>query len=345
MAGPLRPRLLAALIAGYEVMLRIGAAVTPAHYKVFHTTATTGVFGSTAAAGRMFGLGEEQMAWALGNAGTMAGGLWQFLQDGAMSKFLHAGRASASGVMAACMARSGFTGASRILEGSQGFFAGFARQETDPALFQDFGERFRTASVSIKPYPCCRHTHSAIDCARTLQARIPGPDAVAEVHLATYQAAAQVAGNEDPADSRQAQFSLKYCIARALKTGRISLSDFAEPALGDPQVRGLMGRTTVEVDPRLDSLTPGAWPARVTVRLQDGRELTEYVANPKGDPENPLGWKEVKEKFGLLADGAIPAAAAREVVALCEGLEQVKACGDILRSVNGNGILHRGGGR
>jgi 2-methylcitrate dehydratase PrpD len=91
----------------------------------------------------------------------------------------------------------------------------------------------------------------------------------------------------------------------------------------------------VAVDPKLDALTPKAWPARLTVRMADGRELIEYVANPKGDPENPLGWPEVREKFGLLVEGLLPPAAAREVVAMCQGLEQLKACGDILKSVNG----------
>jgi 2-methylcitrate dehydratase PrpD len=323
-------------------MLRVGAAITPAHYQIFHTTATTGVFGSAMAAGRMLKLSQEQMTWAFGNAGTMASGLWEFLQDGAMSKYLHAGRASASGVLAACMAQTGFTGARRILEGPQGFFAGFARQDTDPALFQDFNVRFRTPSVSIKPYPCCRHTHSAIDCAKRLQAQLGARlEDIAEVRLATYQAAAQVANNEHPEDPRAAQFSLKYVIARALKTGRISLPDFEEAVLFEPDVRALMARTTVTVDPRIDALTPKAWPARVTVRLADGRELTEYVENPKGDPENALSWKEVKEKFGLLVDGILPEPAWRDVIAMCEGLEELKDCGDILQRVNQDGTFHR----
>ena len=126
------------MIAGYEVMLRVGAAVTPAHYQIWHTTATSGVFGSVVAASRMLKLNREEMTWAFGNAGTMTAGLWEFLQDGAMSKYLHAGKAAASGIMAAYLARTGFTGASRILEGKQGFFAGYARQEVNPEIFCGF---------------------------------------------------------------------------------------------------------------------------------------------------------------------------------------------------------------
>jgi 2-methylcitrate dehydratase PrpD len=328
---------LAAIIAGYEVMLRVGAAVTPAHYQIWHTTATSGVFGSAIAAGRMLKLSREELTWAFGNAGTMSAGLWEFLQDGAMSKYLHAGKASATGVMAAYLAQTGFTGASRILEGKQGFWAGYARQEVDPGIFADFNDRYRTATVSFKPYPCCRHTHSAIDCAKLIHKQGIKPETITAIHLATYKSAAQVAGNEDPVDARQAQFSLKYVIARALKTGRIALDDFSDDVLFDREVRDLMKKTTVEVDPKIDALTPAAWPAKVTVRLADGRQITEYVENPKGDPENSLTWQEVKDKFILLVDGIMTKDGMQEIIGMCEELEKVKDCGNILRRVNSDG--------
>ncbi len=329
---------LAAIIAGYEVMLRVGAAVTPAHYQIWHTTATSGVFGSAVAAGRMLGLNREQMTWAFGNAGTMSAGLWEFLADGAMSKYLHAGKAAATGVMAACFAQAGFTGASRILEGKQGFFVGYARQNVNPDLFADFGHKYRTATVSFKPYPCCRHAHSAIDCARALHGKLPASLAdVAAIDIATYKAAAQVAGIENPQDSRQAQFSLKYTVARALKTGRIALADFDDQVLFDAEVRALMDKTTVAVDPSLDALTPAAWPCRLTVRLADGRESVEYVENPKGDPENPLTWAEVKEKFAVLTAGILDKQGADAVIAICQGIEKIDDCGQLLHAVNKHG--------
>jgi 2-methylcitrate dehydratase PrpD len=329
---------LAAIIAGYEVMLRVGAAVTPAHYQIWHTTATSGVFGSAVAAGRMLGLSHEQLTSAFGNAGTMSAGLWEFLADGAMSKYLHAGKAAATGVMAACFAQTGFTGASRILEGKQGFFAGYARQDVNPALFADFGRKYRTATVSFKPYPCCRHTHSAIDCARAAHGKLPASLAdIADVDIATYKAAHQVAGIENPQDSRQAQFSLKYTVARALKTGRIALADFDDDVLFDAEVRSLMGKTTFAVAPSLDALTPAAWPCRLTVRLTDGREIVEYVENPKGDPENPLSWAEVKEKFSVLTEGIFDKQGAAAVMSLCETIEKVDDCGKLLQTVNKHG--------
>ena len=106
-------------------MLRIGASITPEHYKIFHTTATTGIFGASVAAGKILGLDEKRLLWALGNAGTLSCGLWQFLRDGGMSKFLHTAHAAGQGVYVALLAREGFSGATHILEGEQGFFKGF----------------------------------------------------------------------------------------------------------------------------------------------------------------------------------------------------------------------------
>ena len=136
---------LTAIVAGFEVMLRIGAAITPAHYAIWHTTSTAGVFGAAAASGRMLGLTNQQMQWALGNAGTLACGLWQFNPDGAMSKFLHAGNAAGNGILVSLMAQNGFSGATHILEGKQGFFAGYARQSVNFDLFRDFGRVWRSA--------------------------------------------------------------------------------------------------------------------------------------------------------------------------------------------------------
>ena len=331
---------LAAIIAGYEVMLRVGAAVTPAHYQIWHTTATSGVFGSAVAASRLLKLSREEMTWALGNAGTLSAGLWEFLQDGAMSKYLHAGKAAATGVMTACLANTGFTGASRILEGAQGFFAGYARQEVNPAIFEDFGVRYRTGTVSFKPYPCCRHTHSAIDCAKALHNQLAQSlDTVKDVRISTYKAASSIAGNENPQDSRQAQFSLKYVVSHVLKNGTVGLSSFEDTALFDPDVRTLMEKVHVEIDPSIDSLTPAAWPAKVTVTLLDGREIVEFIKYPKGDPENPLDWNEVKEKFSFLVSGILNQQGIAKVISLCENIESVDDCGQLLQTVNRHGVF------
>lgn len=291
--------ILTAIVAGFEVMLRIGAAITPAHYKIFHTTATTGVFGAAASAGRILRLPPERMLWALGNAGTLACGLWQFNPDGAMSKFIHAGGAAGNGLWVALLAQNGFSGASHILEGPQGFFAGFARQEVNMELFRDFGKRWRAGTISFKPYPCCRHTHSAIDAALEIRRQLlekPG-DRIARLTAHTYGTALSIAGKTRPKTGRDAKFSLSYCIVSSILRGSPAEASFSQQATEDPELRALLERITVIDDPKLDACVPHNWPSRIEAVTESGRELTAQVQAPKGDPENEISWAECETKF------------------------------------------------
>ena len=298
---------LTAVVLGYEVAIRIGEAVGKTHYRIWHNTATCGVFGATAAAGWLLGLDAEQMVWALGNAGTMAAGLWEFIADGAMSKHLHAGRAASSGLLAADLAQRGFTGARRILEGEQAFFAATssdARPDLVVAGLRSGMADYKIAGVSIKPYPSCRHTHPAIDAALALrQQHALVPDEIAKVEVETYQAALDLIDNSNPTHPYVAKFSLQYCVACALARGRVRLDDFRSEALEDEAVRRLMAKMSVELSEELDSHYPQKWPARVRVALADGRQLIQLVKVPKGDPENPLTQAELEEKFRLLIAG------------------------------------------
>jgi len=298
---------LTAVVLGYEVAIRIGEAVGRSHYRFWHNTATCGVFGSAAAAGWLLGLDAEQMVWALGNAGTMAGGLWEFIADGAMSKHLHAGRAASSGLLAADLARRGFTGARRILEGERGFFAATSSDARPELVTQGLVPGmadYKISGVSIKPYPSCRHTHPAIDAALALrQQHFFVLDQIARIEVETYQAALDLIDNPDPTHSYAAKFSLQYCVACALARGRVGLDDFRSEVLGDEAVRGLMARMSVGLSEELDEHYPQEWPARVRVALADGRELARLVKVPKGDPENPLTQAELEEKFRLLIAG------------------------------------------
>lgn len=298
---------LTAVVLGYEVSIRIGEAVGRSHYHFWHNTATCGVFGSAAAAGWLLGLDVEQMAWALGNAGTMAAGLWEFIADGAMSKHLHAGRAASSGLLAADLARLGFTGARRILEGKQGFFAATssdARPDLVVAGLRPGMTGYKISGVSIKPYPSCRHTHPAIDAALALRREHElALEHIEEVQVDTYQAALALTDNPSPTHPYAAKFSLHYCVACALARGRVGLDDFRPEALEDEAVRRLMAKVIVGLSEELDSYYPQEWPARVRVVLVDGSELAQLVKAPKGDPENPLTQAELEEKFRLVIVG------------------------------------------
>ncbi|MEA2525924.1 MAG: hypothetical protein QOF73_3151 [Thermomicrobiales bacterium] len=302
-------RFLLAVIAGYEAAIRVGEAVGRSHYRYWQNTATCGTYGAAAAAGIVFGLDAEQMTWALGNAGSVAGGLWQFNHDGAMTKHLHAGRAASNGLLAARLAARGFTGAAEILEGPQGFFAAMSTDaqpgRVTAGLDRGLGSHecgWKIRGVSIKPHASCRHTHPAVDAARTLRERIgAGLDNVSRFRVETYGTALQVTNTPNPTNTYQAKFSLQYCTAQALLHGRVGLHDFAPDRLSDPAIRDLMARIDVAVDPDIDAAYPVVWSARVSASLPDGSTTAVHVDAPKGDPENAVTWDEVVAKSRDLA--------------------------------------------
>lgn len=296
--------LLAAVVIGYEVAIRVGESVGKTHYYHWHNTATCGVFGAAAAAGWLMDLSAEQLVWALGSAGTQASGLWQFIQDGSMSKHLHTGHAASSGVLAAELAALGFTGARHILEGSQGFWAATAPDGDPAAVTRGLGQgSWKLPGVSLKPYPSCRHTHSAVDAALRLRAQVGAiePGQVVKLEVEGYRSMLDLCDNPNPQSMYAAKFSVQYTTSRALLDGHLRLSDFGDAQIHEPRVRALMARTTVRLADDLDRRYPAQFPARVTLELADGRRLTEEVLTPKGDPENALTRAEVEAKFvGML---------------------------------------------
>jgi 2-methylcitrate dehydratase PrpD len=307
--------LLSAIVLGYEAGIRIGQAAGKSHYKIWHTTGTCGVFGAAAAAGKLLNLDENAMTWALGNAGTQAAGLWQFLEDGALSKPLHPGRAAYSGLLAALMAARGFTGPYRILEGEKGFLKATSPQHDLSSVVDDLGEIYRICNVSIKPYPSCRHSHPQIDAAREIAGRPDfDPRKIDSVHVYTYSAAVIVAGGDEqyPSKAADAQFHSPYCIARTLQNGTLGLRDFDEKVIqSDSFTKALVNRITIEVDNEFEQRFPKAWGAQVEVKMTDGRLLSSEVKYAKGDPENPLTEDELYEKYLDLAQSALSSAQVR----------------------------------
>ncbi len=297
---------LAAVVAGYEVAIRIGEAVGKQHYFYFHNTSTCGVFGAAAAAGHLLGLSAEQLVWALGNAGTQSAGLWEFNKEGAMSKHLHAGRAAASGVLAADLAAQGFTGARTMLEGERGFFAATAPDAQPERVYEGLGDKktpLKICGVSIKPHASCRHTHPAIDAALALRPSIASRT-IEHIQIEAYQAALDLCDNPNPNTSYAAKFSLHYCVASALQRGNAGLSDFLPEIIAEPNIRDLLAKTTVELSPEFEKKYPIEWPARVQITLDDGEVLKATINNPKGDPENALSYAELEAKFRQLINFA-----------------------------------------
>lgn len=327
-------RLIEAIVVGYEAAIRVGEAVSPSHYRYWHTTGTCGTFGAAAAAGKLLDLDVEGMIDALGTAGTQASGLWQFIEDGAMSKHLHAGKAAYNGVLSALLAAEGFTGAREILEGERGFCRATSQTYDLRRVVEGLGGRLKILETSIKPHASCRHTHPAIDAALTL-ARKPEfkPDEARRVRVRTYSTAVEIAGNPWPTSPYEAKFSISYCVASALLWGRVGLEEFSHESTTSPEIRGLMEKISVEVDPQLDALYPSRWPAQVEIETIDGRLLKARVDYPLGDPENPISYDGVKAKFRQLASRALHQDRIESIISIVDELEQLGDVGELMELV------------
>lgn len=287
---------LRSVLVGYEAMCRIGNSVGKAHYKVWHNTSTCGPFGSAFAVADLLGLDEDQTVWALGNAGTQSSGLWQFLETGAMSKHLHTARAAESGVLAAFLAAEGFTGPEQILEGEKGFYAGLCEDPLPERVLASPEAPWQLVDTSIKPWPCCRHTHPAIDAALDLHRQL-GARAIGSVEVGAYQAALDVCDRPRPEDPYSAKFSLQHTVAIALAEGKVVQSSFEAKAR--ERVADAREKVSVGLSPSVNSAYPKAWGVEVAVTTADGARLSAARRDAKGDPENPVSADEIAEKARL----------------------------------------------
>jgi len=316
---------LTSIVLGYDVSIRVGEGVGPSHYKYWHTTGTCGTFGAAAAAGKVLGLDEDMMLDALGNAGTQAAGLWEFITDGAMTKVLHPAKAAMNGLLSALLAKNGFTGATRILEGEKGFCKATSSEYDLEKITRGLGENYKILEVSFKPYPCCRHTHSTIKAALDLS-REHALDYknVKSAHVQIYSTAIEIAGNLQPKTPREAKFSLPYCLAVALKCQRVGLDEFARSHLEDEETHKLMNRVQLTINPDLDAAYPGMWPTIVEIETRQGELFKKRIDFPPGDPENPLTKEELRGKFRRLAGSVVEERDMESIIEMIERLEMVE---------------------
>ena len=311
-------QLLTAVVAGYEVGIRVGEFLGRSHYRTFHTTATAGTLASAAAVGRLLKLTPEQMLHAFGSAGTQSAGVWEFLRDAADSKQLHCAHAAASGLMSAYLAQDGFTGAARVLEGAQGLGVGMSTDADPSRLTDHLGTRWTLAETSFKYHASCRHTHPAADALLHImtQHQLKAGD-IARVVTHVHQSAIDVLGRVVvPATVHQAKFSMGTVLGLIAVHGRAGLTEFDRDFLA-PEVITLRDRVVMELDAEVDNAYPGHWIGKVSVSTTDGRTLHGRVDEPKGDPGNTLTRVEIEDKMQrLVAYGQ--GATAEEAQALCQ---------------------------
>jgi len=301
-----------AVILGIETSCRIGRAVFPSHYDAgWHITGTAGVFGAAAACGRLLGLNVQQMTWALGIAATQAAGLREMF--GTMCKSLHPGRAAQNGLGAAFLARSGFTSSERALEASRGF-AHVLASECDLSLVLDqLGERFELLSNTYKPFACGLVIHPVIDGCLRLRAQhdLKGPE-IEAIHLSINPLVLELTGNKAPQRGLEGKFSVYHSAAVAVLHGAAGEAQYSDDVIRDPEVIALRQKVEVQSLAHI-----GNTAARVSIRLNDGRVLTEEVTRTIGSLEQPMSDTQLEEKTRALANGPLTPGATDRLIALC----------------------------
>jgi 2-methylcitrate dehydratase PrpD len=329
-----------AIVAGYEVTMRVGNALNPAsaYARGFHPTGVAGVFGATMAAGRLLGLNPEQLSQALGIAGTMASGSLEYLADGAWTKRLNPGWAGHAGITAAQLAKAGFSGPTTVFEGRLGVLHAYSDAPLPARLLADLGQPLQVMRVSIKPYACCRYNHGLIDCILQLTREHPiEPGDVERIRLGVLSGGAVLVA--DPIEQKRApqsvvdaQFSAPYAAAAALVFGTGGIDAYTPERLHDPTVRELMARTDCYRDPSLDAPYPRQWPAAAEIHLRDGRVLATRIEFATGEPENPVRRDALIDKFVSLTSAILadPYASAEHILAI-DSQPDLRTVGAIVR--------------
>ena len=303
---------LLAMAIGAELHARLGLACYNSLGKGWHPTMVLGTLAAGIAAGRLLELDPEGLANALGMAYHQTSGSAQSMRDGVLSKRLGAGFAARNAVVGAFLAADGLTGTRRTLEGNAGLFALYERGEVDTDILTDgLGTTWRTPEYSFKPYPCCRCNHTPIGLGIGLHGQGVRADDVEAIEIRMGEVNWLTVG--EPYDVARdsvvhAQFNAAYSFARALADGRVDLSTYQKPGISDPRIVALARATRVVSDPAIASTA--IEPARVQVKLRNGRVLEAASDTIKGSPAEPLNEAELRAKlraclaFGVGADEA-----------------------------------------
>ncbi len=281
-----------AFILGFETASRVGNATYPAHYAAgWHSTGSCGIFGATAAIGKLIGLDKQQMVWAIGLAATQAAGIREMF--GAMGKALNPAKAAQNGYGAALMSREGFTGGRHGLEGPRGFAAVTAAEFDLSKITGGLGTEFDLLVNTYKPFPCGIVNHPTIDaCIQIATENDLDPADIQSVELAVAPLVMDLCGKRDITKGLEGKFSVVHNAALGLVRRRALLEDYTDAAVMDPQVRRVREATVPHADP---AVTEDG--VRVEVRLRDGRTLTKTLEHSLGNLERPLSDAQLGEKF------------------------------------------------
>ncbi|RWJ58211.1 MmgE/PrpD family protein [Mesorhizobium sp.] len=317
-----------AYAAAIEVMGKLGRAAGFELYKSgWHATAALGVFGAAAGASKILGLDEEHTATAIAIAASRVAGIRANI--GTMVKPMHCGFAARDGLEAALLAAAGATASSDGLGGSNGFLDTYVPQRNRSVdVVSLLGNPFdiRSPGIVFKKYPSCLDTHSAIDAILELRDRHDiQPENVKQVRCLLAPGVGGDLAYHAPQEPIEGKFSMEFCSAVALVRGRVTLAEFSQDVVDDPEVRRLIGLSKLDFDSELTNPDPRSFcaSARVEVSLMDGRVLKNTVNHMRGHPQNPMTDHEFVSKFKDCAYAVLSASQIARVLTLIEDLEHL----------------------
>jgi aconitate decarboxylase len=332
---------LTAVVAGYEVAVRVGMAVGTSHLrKGFHPTGTNGTFGAGAAAAKILNLDAEEITHTLGIAGTQAAGLMA-AQYSAMVKRMHAGRAAQSGVYGALLAQRGLTGITNILEADYGGYCKAMADEGDSRLLTNrLGDYFEAGDTGFKPYAAGGSTHTAHEAVKSIvQTNLLPADSIDHIRIRTTTATYHhTSWKYEPEGVTAAQMNMHYVVAVTVLEGNIFIDQFTEEKIADAKVIEFSRKVEVVPDEELDRLGPEFRHAVIAeVYTKDGRSFTQRMDTAKGSSKKPMTVQEILEKYNLLAGKVLSAEAVSELRDMVDHLEQI---GDMRELAEG--LFHPG---
>ncbi|MFS0574028.1 MmgE/PrpD family protein [Sporosarcina sp. 179-K 3D1 HS] len=291
-------KIIKAIVVGYEIGLRIAAAIHPvSRKKGFHNTPVAGIFGAAAAVSYLYDSDIRQIRNAFGIAGSLCGGTFAFLGSGSEVKRIHPGQAAQDGIKAAELAIAGLTGPETVFETENGIFMTFADNQINPEILcKSLDAPLEIMNIYFKPYPCCRHLHVAIDCIMNIKERgMLDLSTIQKIKVGVNQIAA-LHGHKHCTNLLDAQMSLPYSIAVALLNNSLQVNHFKPENAGE-QVWELCDKIEIYVDEEADKNYPQKRAAKVEIIMDDGRTIKEVLDNPLGEPTRPLSDRQIEAKF------------------------------------------------
>jgi len=316
-----------AMVLGIEVECRIGNAVYPAHYdRGWHITGTAGVFGAAAASGRILGLSEQQMVWALGLAATQPVGLREMF--GSMTKSFHPGRAAQNGLTAALLASRNFTSADTGIEGKSGWANVLSTTRAYAEITGNLGKTYEVLLNTYKPFACGIVIHPTIDaCIQLRNAHQLTANQIERVDLRVHPLVLELTGKRTPQTGLESKFSVYFAAALAIVQGSAGMRDFSDQNARSPVIAGVRDRVTATVDPSIKEDQ-----VRATITLTDGRKLETFIEHAVGSLERPMSDTDLEAKFMGLVDGVLAAPRARVLMDRCWKIDSLPDAAELARA-------------